>query len=131
MKPMNAITQEQKTLLCMCYNAVIDIKAEEVLVLDLRGVSSIVDFFMICHGSSTRQVQAISDNVEKVLRKGGMKRCHIEGKAQGEWILMDLQDTVLHIFHEPVRAFYELEKLWSDAGKIDNSEILVWEGQSI
>ncbi len=123
---MSELTREQKSLLCMCYNAVVDIKAEDVSVLDLRGVSSIVDFFIICHASSTRQAQAISDNVEKVLRQGGMKRCHVEGKAQGEWILMDLQDTVLHIFHEPVRAFYELEKLWSDARKIDNREILAW-----
>lgn len=123
---MRDLTREQKTMLYMCYNAVIDIKAEEVLVLDLRGVSSVVDFFMICHGSSTRQTQAISDNVEKVMRKDGMRRCRIEGKAQGDWILMDLQDTVLHIFHEPVRAFYELEKLWSDARKMDNKEILAW-----
>lgn len=113
-------------MLSMCYNAMVDRKAEEVMVLDLRGISSIADFFVICHGSSARQVVAISDNVETALRKSGRKRYHVEGRSRGNWVLMDYHDMVLHIFDRPTRAFYSLEKLWSDAKKMDEIEILAW-----
>lgn len=119
---------KQKTLLRMCYNALQDKKAEEVLVLDIREISSVADYFMICHGTSTTQVRAISDNVEKTLRKNGIKNFRIEGKSGGTWILMDLSDIILHIFHQPTRAYYALDKLWSDALQLDKTEIEAWEG---
>ncbi len=118
---------EQKMTLQLCYNAMIDKKAEEVLVLDLRGVTNIADYFMICHGSSVRQVQAITDSVEKALRKSGNKRYHVEGKAKGNWVLMDLHDLVIHVFHKSARGLYSLERLWSDARRFKAGDIMAVE----
>lgn len=117
------LTKEQKQRLVMCYNALIDKKAEEVMVLDIREISSLADFFMICHGNSTRQVQAISDNIESTLRDNGIKSYIVEGKREGNWILMDLHDIVVHIFHQPTRSYYALDKLWSDAPELEASEL--------
>ncbi|MFQ5432030.1 MAG: ribosome silencing factor [Nitrospinota bacterium] len=115
---------EQNSTLRLCYNAMVDKKAEEVLVLDLRGITNIADYFMICHGSSVRQVQAITDNVEKALRKSGNKRYHVEGKAKGNWVLMDLHDLVIHVFHKSARGLYSLERLWSDARRFNAGDIM-------
>ena len=92
--------------------------------MDLRGVTNIADFFVICHGTSARQVQAISDNVEKVFRKNGHKRFHVEGRAKGDWVLMDFSDMVIHIFHETARGVYSLERLWSDAKKVEVGDMI-------
>ena len=124
---MESLLPEQKTMLQLCYNAMVDKKAEEVLILDLRGITNIADYFMICHGSSVRQVQAIADNLEKVMRKSGNKSFHVEGKAKGNWVLMDLHDLVIHVFHESARSLYSLERLWSDARRFDASEIMAME----
>jgi len=124
---MKEPTVEQKSMLHLCYNAVVEKKAEDVLVLDLRGLTSIADFFLICHGSSERQVLAISDNVEKLARESGHRYYQVEGREKGNWVLMDFHDLVIHIFHRPARTFYGLDKLWSDARELDNSAIVSWE----
>jgi len=120
------LTFKQKFKLQLCYNAVVDKKANDVIVLDLRGLTSVADFFIICHGMSSRQVLAIADNLESALRNNGMKRYHIEGREEGSWVLMDASDIIVHVFHEPKRSFYMLEKLWADAAVVDNSEIVEW-----
>lgn len=120
------LTARQKLELNLCYDALTDKKAEEILVLDLRGISSMADFFLICHGSSSQQVLAISDNVEKILRGNSMKRYHVEGRKNGTWVLMDVNDIVVHIFHEPTRRHYALENLWMDAPRMDNTKIDGW-----
>lgn len=119
--------EEQKVKLRLCYNAVVEKKAEDVLLLDLRKVTSSTDFFLICHAPSTRQVGAISDNVERLLRKNGFKRFHAEGKKEGTWVLVDAGDVVIHIFQKETRGHYDLEDLWIDATKIEAEEIESWE----
>ncbi len=119
-------TAKQKKQILGCLSAALDKKAEDVLVLDLRGVSCEADFFVICHGESRRQVQAISHNVESALREQGIKRYNVEGREAGTWILMDFHNIVVHVFHQTARSFYALEKLWADARSLDESEILAW-----
>lgn len=99
--------------------AALEKKAERPVVLDLRELGSITDYFVVCHGRSTRQVQAIADHVEAVLKSAGVTPNHIEGYDAAEWILMDFVDFVVHVFLEETRNYYSLEKLWSDAPRLD------------
>lgn len=88
--------------------------AEDVLVLDMRRVSSVTDYFVICSGQTARQVQAIADHVSEGARlRGGCVR-HMEGYQDAQWVLLDCGDAVVHIFHPVARAFYHLEQLWGD-----------------
>lgn len=96
-------------------------KADNVAVLDLRGLASFTDYFLICHGQSERQVQAIADNVMDKLRDEKLRPLSVEGYRLAEWILMDYADFVVHIFSESRREFYGLERLWSDAHVISRS----------
>ncbi len=97
------------------------LRGQEILVLDLTGVTSIVDFFVIATGTSHRQLHAIADEVNRKLkREGGNRRLNIEGyRTEGNWILTDYGDVVLHVFTTEGRALYNLEQLWADAPRID------------
>lgn len=97
-------------------DAAMDKKARDVVVLDLEGVCSFSDRFLICTGGSIRQTQAIADNVDETLRRAGVRPAHVEGYSKGEWILMDYLDFVVHLFTDRAREFYDLERLWR-AGK--------------
>ncbi len=90
-------------------------QAKEIRVLDLRDVSSFADFFIICSGSNSRQIQAIADEVQLRLKKKGELANSIEGYTHGEWVLMDYGDYLVHVFSEKARAYYDLERLWRDA----------------
>ncbi len=92
-------------------------KASEILVLDLRKIkNAVTDFFVICSGSSDTQLEAISRSIEEEVLKAGEKNAYrVEGKANGEWVLMDFSDVVAHIFIKDKRAYYGLEELWGDA----------------
>ena len=85
-------------------------------MIDLEGMCSFSDCFIICSGTSSRQTQSISDNIDEKLREVGLRPSHIEGQSEGEWILVDYLDFVVHIFTETSREFYDLERLWR-AGK--------------
>jgi ribosome-associated protein len=85
----------------------------------LRGLSTIADYFVICSGESTTQVKAIEEQIEETLKKEEIRPIGIEGLRNSQWILMDYGDIIVHIFEEATRAFYELEKLWIDAEKIN------------
>lgn len=98
--------------------AAFDKKAKDVLVLDLQGLTTITDYFVICSGESTPQVKAIEEEIEKRFSKEGLKPLGIEGLKNSLWVLMDYGDVIIHIFEEQTRAFYELEKLWIDAKRI-------------
>jgi ribosome-associated protein len=101
-------------------NAASDKKAEDLCILDLKGLSDVTDHFVICHGSSDRQVVAIADAIEEeLLRACRRKPKHIEGRTQGEWILMDYIDFVVHVFVGEKREFYRLERLWDDAPRLE------------
>jgi ribosome-associated protein len=90
-----------------------------MVVLDLRQIASFAEFFLIASGANQRQVQAISDEIEEQLKKQLSTRpVRIEGYNVGEWVLMDYGDFIVHIFNKEAREFYDLERLWRDAGKV-------------
>ncbi len=80
----------------------------------MRGVSSVTDYFVLCNGASTRQVQAIADHIEDGARERDLRVWHIEGYRDAQWILLDCGDVIVHVFHPAARAFYNLEQLWGD-----------------
>jgi ribosome-associated protein len=125
-EPVTSASTTKDTSLQDALEAALDKKAVDVIVLELDGVCSFTDCFIICSGTSSRQNQAISDGVKERLRQSGHRASHIEGYAEGEWILMDYLDFVVHIFTERAREFYDLERLWR-AGKRRNAEELIKE----
>ena len=96
-----------------------DKKATDVAVLDLRKAAGFTDFFVICSGSNPRQIRAIADNVIEVLHEAGTKPSHIEGYERGEWILLDYFDFIVHVFADHTRVFYDLERLWGSAERVE------------
>src|SRR6185295_4430338 len=90
----------------------LDKKARNIVVIDLTGVCSFTDHFVVCDGTSTRHNQSIADGVAERMRAEGFRPLHVEGYAEGEWILMDYVDFVVHIFTTRAREFYDLERLW-------------------
>jgi len=93
-------------------------KGEDLIVLDLRGISSFTDFFVIMHGNSPRQNTALYESVEQELKKENIKPLSIEGKKHTEWVLMDYGNFIVHVFSKKAREYYSLEKLWGDASKL-------------
>ena len=93
-------------------------KAIDILILDLRKINTIADFFVICSGSTSTQVGAIADGIGRVLAQSGIRYSHLEGTTASQWVLMDYGDVVVHVFEEQTRAYYSLEKLWGDAPRI-------------
>lgn len=93
-------------------------KAEELVVLDLRGLSTFTDFFVIMTGNSTRQNTAISESIEQVLKKSEVMPLGVEGRGPAEWILLDYGSFVVHVFSKKAREYYSLEKLWGDAPRL-------------
>jgi ribosome-associated protein len=93
----------------------LDRKAEGVLALDLRGISSATNFFLLATGNSDIQVKAIADRIIDELKKEGIRPNHVEGIQGGRWVLIDYFDWVVHVFHPEAREFYQLELLWGDA----------------
>lgn len=89
-------------------------KAENIEVYDLRGVSSVTDFFVICTGSTDVQCKAIENHISTELKKLNIRANHVEGRSRGRWILMDYVDFVVHIFQPQVREYYGLERIWGD-----------------
>lgn len=90
-------------------------KAGDLRILDLRGISSFADFFVICSGANQRQIQAISDEVELRLKKSGRRPIGIEGYEKADWVLADYGDIIVHVFSPAAREFYGLERLWRGA----------------
>lgn len=93
-------------------------KAEQIVALDIKAVSSFTDTFVICNGSNTRQVQSISDAIEEALREHGLRPIGLEGYDHAGWILIDYGHLIIHIFLPEVREFYGLERLWKTAPRI-------------
>jgi len=96
-------------------------KALEPVVMDLRGIASFTDFFVIVTGANRRQAQAISDEIVEQMKRHGSPASRVEGYQNAEWILVDYGDFVVHIFDEKARRFYDLERLWREAGRLDVS----------
>lgn len=94
-------------------------KGTDVKILDLRELTTIADFFVICSGDSDTQVKAIADEVDKKLRDEGIKSWHTEGYNSLNWVLIDYVDVIVHVFKKEAREFYNLEKLWGDAPTVE------------
>jgi len=89
-----------------------------LVVLDVRGLTSIADYFIICSGLSNRQVRAVAESIQVDLKKKGIKPLSVEGQKEGHWVVMDYGHVIIHVFYEPVRALFDLESLWIDAKRI-------------
>jgi ribosome-associated protein len=99
-------------------------QAEELSILEMeKGSGAFTDYFVLCSGTNPRQVQAIADEVEMRLKTTGVRPAHVEGYKQGEWILVDYTDFVVHVFSEKARKFYDLERLWKTAKRLEPSEL--------
>lgn len=103
------------TLLDIAFKAADDKRAVDIVVLNMQGISLLADYFLICHGNSDRQTQAIAREIADAAHKAGYEVKRIEGFDSARWILVDLGDVVCHVFHKDERAFYNLERLWGDA----------------
>ncbi|MCK4534772.1 MAG: ribosome silencing factor [Syntrophobacterales bacterium] len=112
---IKGISLDSKKLVLQCVNAALDRKAEDLVILRVREISSFADYFVICSGNSDRQIQGLADHIGQKLKKAGILPLGIEGERSGSWILMDYGDVIMHIFYKPVREFYDIEGLWSDA----------------
>jgi ribosome-associated protein len=94
-------------------------KAVDPVLFNIGGMTSFTDFFLIAGGNSTRQVQSISRHLTEKMKENGFKAYGTEGENEGQWILMDYGDLIIHLFYEPVREFYDLEGLWMEAPRIE------------
>ncbi|MEK9198850.1 ribosome silencing factor [Ureibacillus sp. 179-F W5.1 NHS] len=108
-----------ESLLQIVYKALDDKRAEDIVVLNMQNISLLADYFLICNGNSDRQAQAIAREVQEKAQENGYEIKRIEGFDSARWILVDLGDVVVHIFHKDERAFYNLERLWGDAPQLD------------
>ena len=104
-----------KTDLSHVVDALVGRKAVDPVVLDLRGLSGATDYFVIVSGTSDAHVRGMADHLVTALAPRGLKPHHVEGLAQGRWVLLDYVDFVVHVFHPELREFYQLERLWGDA----------------
>ena len=104
--------------------AILGKKALDLVILDVRQLTSITDAFIICSGRSNRQVTAIAEYIQVSLKEKGIKPLSVEGKREGHWVLLDYGHVIIHIFYEPVRDFYDLEDLWIDAEKIQVENLI-------
>ena len=93
----------------------LDMKANDVVLLNLSGVTDMTDYFVIASGTSDTHVRSIGEHLIAELKKQGVRVHHVEGVQQGRWVLLDFVDFVVHIFHPTLRSFYQIERLWSDA----------------
>jgi ribosome-associated protein len=118
--PTNPILVDTSARVREAVAAAEDRKAVELRVLHLEKVSDFTDYFLICSGTSERQVQAIADSVQERMREERVRPLHVEGYSRGQWVLLDYGDFVVHIFQEEPRRFYSLERLWGDAPDVTN-----------
>jgi ribosome-associated protein len=109
----NSLAQAQRAA-----QIALDSKAQDVVLLDLRGVTDMTDFFIIASGTSDTAVRSIGEHVLEGMKREGSPAHHIEGLEKGRWVLLDFVDFVVHVFHPTLRNFYQLERLWADAEQI-------------
>ena len=110
-------------VILQCTRAALEKKAKDIIVLNVKELSSFADYLIICSGRSDRQVKAIASSIEENLKKSRILPLGIEGEKSGKWVLMDYNDIVIHIFYEPTREFYNIERLWPDAPRIKVGDI--------
>ena len=114
--PATSTTSNSLALAQRAAQIALDTKAQDVVLLDLRGVTDMTDFFLIASGTSDTHVRSLGNSVlEEMKRDSGQMAHHVEGLSQGRWVLLDYVDVVVHIFHPTLRSFYQIERLWADA----------------
>ncbi len=106
----------ERALLCVRF--ALEKKAYDLVLMEVGELTSLADYFLICTGRSDTQVQAISQSIEENLGRLGIRRLAIEGYGRGQWVVLDYGDVVVHIFYEPLREFYDLERLWARAPRV-------------
>jgi ribosome-associated protein len=116
-EPRTEMDSKEKAILCA--KTALSFKALNLTVLHVSRFSSFADYFIICSGKSARQVQGIADNLENELKQNGLKPIGTEGMREGHWVLLDYGDVIIHVFYDPVRYFYDLESLWSEAETVE------------
>ena len=104
--------EEMSQAIC---KAASDKKARDIVIMDMKGISSSTDYFVVCSANTATQVRAIADNIEEELAKEGVAFDHKEGYREGEWVLLDFGDVIAHVFMQEAREYYALERLWGDA----------------
>jgi ribosome-associated protein len=102
----------------LCINASLEKKAKDLIVLNVSKISTFADYFILCSGTSDRQVRAASAAIQENLRKMKILPLGVEGEEAGRWILLDYDDVIIHVFLESVRTFYDLERLWSETPRL-------------
>jgi ribosome-associated protein len=107
----------------LCAQVALDTKAEDLVVLDVQGIASFTDYFVIMTGRSTRHVQGLAQAIDGELSAKRVKASHAEGLQEGLWVLLDLDDVIVHIFYHEQRKFYDLDGLWHDARQVDISDL--------
>ncbi|AOA00265.1 ribosome silencing factor [Carnobacterium divergens] len=120
----NQLTISSEEILEIAVKAADDKRAEDIMAMDVRNISILADYFVVMHGNSEKQVEAIVNEIvdQEEMAKVEVKR--IEGRDSAKWMLIDLGDVVVHVFHYSERSFYNLEKLWSDAPLVDISKMV-------
>jgi len=108
-----------KERLLLCINASLKRKAKNLIILNVKEFSSFADYFIILSGTSDRQVQSIAASIQQNLKEWGVTPLGIEGETLGKWVLMDYEDIIIHVFYEPVREFYDIERLWPEAPRME------------
>lgn len=108
----------------LCAKAALDKKATDLVVIDVAKLTSIAEYLIVCSGRSDRQVQAIAESIARELKTAGAPALAIEGMTRGQWVLLDLFDVIVHVFQPDVREFYDLERLWEHAPRIELPEPL-------
>jgi ribosome-associated protein len=115
-----SISSWEKALLLV--SSALEKKACDLVLMEVRELSSIADYFIICSGRSDRQVQSIAQGIEENLHQAGLSPLSTEGMNRGHWVLMDFTDVIVHIFYQPVREFYDLDGLWGHAPRVELPE---------
>ena len=113
-----------KQQIAAAIQACLEKKAEELSILEMeKGSGAFTDYFVLCSGTNPRQVQAIADEVELRLKSADLRPTHVEGYKQAEWVLLDYVDFVVHVFSEKARKFYDLERLWKSAKRLEPADL--------
>src|SRR5881296_889903 len=120
MAKKNTLKQQVSDAISAC----VEKKAEDISVLEMeKNSGAFTDYFVVCSGTNPRQIQAIADEVEERLHKAGLRPTHVEGYKQAEWVLLDYVDFVVHVFSEKARKYYDLERLWKSAKRLEPREL--------
>ncbi|MCB2228434.1 MAG: ribosome silencing factor [Desulfarculaceae bacterium] len=122
-RPPKPATPRELALLCAA--AALDKKGEDPLLLEVGALTGYADYFLLVSGRSTRQASSVGENVARVLKKAGRPALGVEGFKEGTWILLDFGEVVVHVFHQPVREFYDLDSLWGDAPRVELDPVVL------